>query len=744
MTHSKRLIADSSRISGFLCLALAALFTSIGMSVSSTAQAAVQMGAHMDFVLSNGRTIRVFPEAMDLSPIRPGNILPTRQKVNTRPPGGDPCVALKKNYDENTSRRKQIKQAAKNKKPVKPNWIKPHPKLKNINFRRAFFLNNKPRGWYYLPSEPRISFKDDVPEATFVKFVTDETTEAGGAEGGLFHLMVTYGLSKEEQDELAAALKSAVPGAVLKGMVDLEPSKDSDNFVVTSGTLSDEGFSPTGILTSGRAPNYPGQKAAIAGRLSSLGAQLMEASFENTTTDLSVTFAYDYIVKTQAYKAEVRIDMDVIQDIQDCVYQQRDKIKTTKDEFDGKGFAIGLMVAGPIGAIFGGWKKKKKVRIQEQDLRQGYETLLSLGAVQIKIDQNIPDADVSTIESSLMEMAMQSFTSMQQSFATSQELQAKKSSDASEADKEAAKQRARDKRRADKYRYFELKRKQVRRTGVQTFKIEKGVALYRTHSMTGNIGGFIREHKDLIYDEVLLNDPFFRRGTITVDLDTEALDLFEDNMINNAAVEVIVPFPGDPYTNSDVFTRADIASGGIMKQFTFATRGSTTAGSNCPYKYVESWSLKGGGKWPKNPREKCAKEMAVTLVPPIRTRTIDVEADLGEMDELGIRGADVLLRHNRYGREEVETARFRVAKGEAYLEQTLYVDKDNTDVDYKIVLTHRDKGKFSTDWAKLDDDFVYANLSSLPLSTLEQIRQKVPEVKEIIDEVRGLLEGTGE
>lgn len=708
--------------------------------ISNKAIANIQNGAHMDFVLENGRTVRVFPEAMNMSPIRPRGLVPNRQKVNTRPPGGDPCKHIEGEYNKRVGKRERIKKAAKNRKSVNPKWVKPSRKLKGHNFQSAHYLINKPTSWYYLPTEPRVSFKDDIPEATFVKFITNETTEAGGAEGGLFHLMVTYGLTKDEQEELATALKESVPGAKLKGMVDLEPAKTGDNFIVTSGTLSDEGFAPTGVLKSGYAPNVPGAKAAIAGRLSSLGAQLMEASFENTTTDLSVTFAYDYVVKTQAYKAEVRIDMDRIQDIQDCVYQERDKVTTTENSFNAKGAIIGAIIAGPIGALFGGWNQDKKVRIEEKDLRQGYETLISLGAVEIKIDQNIPDADVSLIESSLMNMAMESFTSMQQSFATSQELQSKRSSDESEADKKANEQRARDKARSDNYSYFELKRKQSRQTGVQTFKIEKGIALYKTHSMTGNIGGFIREYKDQIYDEVLLNDPFFKRGEISVDLDTEALDLHQENMINNAAVRVIVPFPDEPFDEDDVFTRSDIGSGVILKKFTYATRGADMTKTNCPYKYIESWSLKGGGKWPVNPKAKCAKEMAITLVPPIKTRRIDVEADLAEMEEMGVRGADVLLRHRRYGQEREETARFRVAKGEAYLEQTLFVDKDDTDVDYKIVLTHKDKGKFSTDWRKLEDDFVFANLSGLPLSTLEEIRQKVPEVKEIIDEVKDLLD----
>jgi len=177
-----------------------------------------------------------------------------------------------------------------------------------------------------------------------------------------------------------------------------------------------------------------------------------------------------------------------------------------------------------------------------------------------------------------------------------------------------------------------------------------------------------------------------------------------------------------------------------MKQFTFATRGEDMSGKSCVYKYTESWSLKGGGKWPTNPKEKCATEMAVTLVPPIERRRVDVEADLAEMDELGIRAADVILRHSRYGREKTETANFRVIKAEPYLEKVIYVDKDDPDVEFKIVLTHKTKGKFSTDWEPLEDDFVYANLSGLSLDKLEEFEQSIPEIRELIDEVRSQLE----
>lgn len=712
----------------------------VAILFSTETFAAVQMGGHMDFVLDNGRTVRVYPEAFDTGPIKPGNILPTRQKVDTKPAGGDPCKKLEAEYNKRIGAKP--KKAAEPPQ-VKPQWIKATKKLKATDFRLALFATRKPSAWYYLPSEPRVSFRENIPEATFVKFITDETAEAGGTDGGLFHLMVTYGLTKEEEQELQNALKEAVPGAVLKGMVDLEPSKSTENFLVTSGTLSDKGFAPSGVLTSGRAPTYPGAKAAIAGRLSALGAQLLEATFQNPTSDLSVTFAYDYIVKTHAYKAEVRIDMDRVQESMDCALRTRDKTVKESTSFDPVGGVLGSIFLGPVGGLLFGLDKDEEVSISEKDLQESYDTLINLGAIEIKIDQNLPDADVSAIESSLMQLAMESFTAMNTSFSTAQEVRARQTDSESEADKKTREAREKDMRNSDHYQLYTVKRKQTRMTGVQTLKIEKGIALYRTHSMTGNIGGILREHKAEIYDEVLLNDPFFKRGSITVDLDTRALELFAANMVNNAAVEVVIPFPDAPYKNGDVFTRANISGGEITKKFTFATRGEDMSKKECLYTYLETWSLSGGGKWPANPKAKCAKEMAVTLVPPIELKRIDVEADLAELDELGIRGADVSFRHSRYDREHIETARFRVAKAEGYVELPLFVDSAKPEIEYQIVLTHKDKGKFASDWKVLDDTFVFANVSGLPMSTLEKIKDKIPEVKEIIDnlkEVRGAVE----
>ena len=682
--------------------------------VCSQATAAVQMGGHLDFVLKNGTTVRVFPEAEKTKTLRPKRVRNRKVKGNLKPKGGDPCKKLEDEYTRRTTKKK-----AKKKKSIKrPSYVKPIKGLRSVGNFSRFLRRNKPTGWYYIPMEPRLSYKAGKPEATFMKFITDEAEGKNSAEGGIFHLMVTYGLTKKEEKELRGLLEKAVPGAKLKGAVDLQPAKSGDNFIVTSGILSDEGFAPKGVLSSGRAPSMVGGKAAVAGRLSGLGAQLMETTFKNSTADMSVTFAYDYIVKTPAFRGQVLIHLDKIQETANCNLRTQKTKTKTKLKFSINPFWFSV-------------KNETKVdRISKKDLEETYNTMLSVGAVEIKIDQELPDADVSAIEASLMEMAMSSFSNMQKSFISNKEFEGRG---------EKAK-RAKDPK-APNYEMYTLSRKRIKMSGTITLNVEKGVALYRTHSMTGNMGIPLRKHRKQIFSEVLLNDPFFKRGKITVDLDMEALDLFEGKMVNNASVKVIVPFKKRPFTDDDVFTRASIEKGDIVKEFSFATRGDNLVNSDCPFRYLESWSLKGGGKWPKNQEEKCSREMVVTLVPPIKTRRIDVEADLDEMQNVGIRGADVLLRYTLYGKEKVDTVRFRAAKPEPYIEQTIYVDKDASDVEYKVILTHAKEGKLPhSEWTKLEDNFIYTSLSELPVSYLEEIKTKIPEVKEIVEEVKEIIE----
>ena len=133
--------------------------------------------------------------------------------------------------------------------------------------------------------------------------------------------------------------------------------------------------------------------------------------------------------------------------------------------------------------------------------------------------------------------------------------------------------------------------------------------------------------------------------------------------------------------------------------------------------------------------------MVVALNPPFEARRIDVEADLEEMEGVGIRGADVLLRHRLYGKPTMETVRFRAAKPEPYQEQPIYVDKDNSEVEYEVILTHAKEGTLPhSEWTKWEDNFIDISFSELPAKYLKQREANFPEVKEALEEPSELIE----
>lgn len=698
--------------------------------------AAVLAGYNIDLTLKDGTTVRLYPKAPD-SNIRPKSpVWKPDPKVNTKPIGGDPCDRL---YAEYEKRVKQGKGIFYNHSKRKYTRVLPsHRVLNGVTARLTGFTGDEFKNlkdWYYLPEQPRLSFEKGKPEATFVKFITDEESGKNAAEGGLFHMMVTIGLTVAEENELRQKLRKIVPGASLRGMLELQPARNGENFIVTSGTLSDKQFTPAGVLTSGRAPTYPGGKAAMAGRLSSIGTQLLESTFQNPTSDLSVTFAYDYIAKTPAYNARVTIDLDKIGEMAECNQKTKDSQSSKYVDWNFNGFWLS----------FG--QKERVTRVSKKDMTEAFETMVTTGAVRIDIDQNLPDVDTSQLESGLMDLALKSFSEIQRSFTTSDELKA--AQDAQQANSNSSDSDSSDSNSSDNkkksnepdaptYEIFKVKRKRTKMQGRIVLSLSKTMAIYRTHVITGNMGADLRKYKDQVFSEVVLNDKFFKRGQIYVDLDMDAIDLFDKKMVNNASVQVIVPFKDRPFKETQVFTRKGVTAGTISNKFTFATRGIDRGDSGCPFKYIESWSLRGGGLWPRNPKPICSNTMKVTLVPPIMARQVDVETDLGELKSMGFRAADVRLRYNEYGKPKITTASFHVAKGEGYIEKTLFTDKPGSSdaqppVEYSIVLTHKVKGTLEpTPWRKLNGSYIFVNIQGLQQTELGKLKSKIKEVKDFM------------
>lgn len=154
------------------------------------------------------------------------------------------------------------------------------------------------KSFYYLPNKPRLALDaSGQPQFSFIRFVRNEETGASDSStsrtdegGGIVTALVELGVSDEQLDEAKSALRSQVPGAVIKGALPYRSGKFSLNsvFANPNGERTEQ------VLGIGSAPLMEGSKAAISLDLTNKGAQELWASFDMPTPNITFHFEMQF------------------------------------------------------------------------------------------------------------------------------------------------------------------------------------------------------------------------------------------------------------------------------------------------------------------------------------------------------------------------------------------------------------------------------------------------------------------
>jgi hypothetical protein len=102
--------------------------------------------------------------------------------------------------------------------------------------------------------------------------------------------------------------------------------------------------------------------------------------------------------------------------------------------------------------------------------------------------------------------------------------------------------------------------------------------------------------------------------------------------------------------------------------------------------------------------------MAVTLAAPVRPRTLEAEADLNELEELGIARVSVELRYSQFGKQKTDSKGLSLspAGGEPTANKVIYQDVDKDNVSYRLIYHHKKMGKIVQDiWQPVEGDYIY-------------------------------------
>ncbi len=543
------------------------------------------------------------------------------------------------------------------------------------------------RNWYYLPTSPHISRDSKgIPQFSLIKFVTDKSKEQGGVEGAVLHFLVEFGLSPQQKKELEKKFKARVNGAVLKGAVPLESTAEGNSFRIISAIFEDKEFT-SHIVTSGKAPVMEGQKVAVAARLSAYGATLLEKSLKLPTSQISVEFELRYLTKIPAYHAKVTIDYDQYHKIrQDLMYRRQVK---KKRYWNPKWYNI--------------FNHSYHTYLTETEKRHFIDFLSSNGVVKIEIDE-MPEADKEIVEMGLHKIVLEEFFNMQRTMAEALgEKTEPEKMELTEEQRKAAK-------KVRRYQAYILQAKDIRRRGRVTIDLRKVSARYDSHLMTGNIGTWYNKFKNdpRLVAEVNLDDPFFKRREIRFVIDNEAYDIFK-KMVNYATVLVQVPRPGySPFEDQITIDRKYLEEHGQTATLSFASLGRLPEKGPI-FRYAVQWSLRGGYLYPPRPKWAPGDIMAVTLAAPVRPRVIEAEADLEELQKLGIARAVVELRYQRFGTTYTDHAALKISvvKGEPLAQTVIYHDRENDLVEYRPIFYHKKLGRLSGKWQRVEGDYIF-------------------------------------
>jgi hypothetical protein len=560
----------------------------------------------------------------------------------------------------------------------------------------------KTANYYYLPSPAmlRLAKKPDgTPEFLLMKFTTEARADKGGMSGGLVHFLMEWSLTPAQETELKAKLASAHQGAQLMGAVPLEPEGESGSFQIVSATLGDKTLTPT-VITSGKAPLLPGDRAAAAARLSAEGAQLLAATLEKSRSiaDISIALNYRYTVMAPAVRGHITVHWD---------------------KLEAEGDSLRAKYSKQGGSCFLFWCNADATYTYSEARRQ-FSVLVENKIIDIHYEEGLADERTAKIRDAFFQYAMNLMS------------EPPKPDTPPVPPSEEEKEKSPDIKHGRQYTFSKSSMKRTFARKEDTFDLEARLAVKWQYQLVANLASWydgVRDNPRCVAS-VNLNDPFFQHRDIHFILDLEAKEMF-DEAVNYVTVNVRKRrSSGNPFEDHVTLDAKYVKDNGIDATVTYA-RGEDRDPDS--YEYQAQWSLKGGLVYPPSPSWQKGSWEGVTLAPPVRPRTLEVEGDLAAMTASGVTRVTVQVHYPRFGKEVEENIQISPAANEPLVKRRVFMDRNARGYAYRLIVNHKTEGRLALPWsAQVGDDYIYAAIPA-NLLTEPQVHDAAKEAARSLD-----------
>jgi hypothetical protein len=559
-------------------------------------------------------------------------------------------------------------------------------KLRSKHRPPTFSEYRQSNRYHYLPPGNSLHLSkrpNGVPEFLFVRYTTDAKADAGGTQGGLFHFLMEWSLTKPQEQELRSLVKSKCKtkdgqAGELIGVMEVEEADEKGSFQIISAVLSDSGMTKS-LVKTGHAPTLPGGKVAAAANLNAHGAQLFLTTVEKSRSiaDLSVELDFAYTVMLPGAKGRITFHWDKL----------KENASTLEAEYR-KDYAGQVTTGTSEGCLWficvGGESTAAQYNYTDTEVASIFDTLIEQKVVEIQYEGYQADSEYNK---AIIEAMLDYFKdSLTEPGDNPGEFSQPPPKDEEESE---VNRRPTD---AKSYIFKQDKLESAFAAKEEVVLLDFGVSVKRRFQVVGNLASWynsVRDNRNCVMS-VNLNDPFYQHRDIRFIMDLEAKEIFED-MVNYVTVNVKKPRTDQAEFNDSITIDAEyLKTKGIAASLSYA-RGEDKNPEL--YMYQMQWSLRGGNLFPANPKWIKGNWEGVTLAPPVEKWFIEVEGDIDLMAASDIARTTVEIHYPLFGQEKFTAIPLSPRVGQPIVGQAIFVDRGTRGFAYRLIVHDEKEGR---------------------------------------------------
>ncbi|WNJ19649.1 hypothetical protein [Pontibacter sp. G13] len=571
----------------------------------------------------------------------------------------------------------------------------------------VFPVLNSDTDFRYLSDKVQVAkHPDGSPMFSFIKYVRNTDTEGGSSSitesneaGGVVHAVVTLEVPEDMRRNAERELQRIRPGAKLVGPIIYK----SGTIALISSVAAEDGQLAEKVVGIGSAPILEGQKAAVSVMLTKEGADILWATFQTGTPDLSFQFEMDVAGYLSPKNVTIEANFDQI-------YRHRSfeaaavtpvfaaEIKTAFDELANSG-AIKVTQIGEDAALDA---MRETAYNQLVNLMfdkvggQGLETF-----AQLANSQN---------QTSMVDRATNMLTAARTEARAENKRLRDEAAAKAERERQHRQQAARlmdSLYRARGLQYSELSpdsqdseedeveqvpipgiaiaasfvMKTVKRSGSYKIDLNKYTEDTRTFPFADNVGTTLNSCESC-FARVNLDDDLYKQRELSASLQDINSDDF-GSYVSNVEVVLRKQHQGGDVTLADlVINQSRFNDFGNSFELSYGWKQDVNRSEWLTYDYKTRWNFSGGVSvetdW------QTGDFGSIPLYPPLKKQTVFVDVDPFLVSDQNVRAVEVKLYYKHGERELSKTVQIRTA-GNILSQSVDLIQPDGTEsFDYQI------------------------------------------------------------